>query len=169
MGSTYPSPSPQRAAVARRLSLIVDRGGQGEHRREPRKAHRAAAESVHRAAVRGKDDNREPHSTFSKGRGQGVERGRRGGVCRTRFPGAFRLEARPPLGKSGRRQAATSALLPAAAAAAAPPRAQPGLLSGSPRPRPTLSGTGGRGRGEGEGEEAGRTGGRREWRESWAP
>lgn len=171
MGSTHPSPSPQRAAVARRLVLIVDRVGRGPHRRANRGKPARRAGSSRVRAPRRNADNHAPLSTFSPGSGRaGAEEAprrslqdplsrclRTGGSAHGRSAPTRQVAATP----GGR-----SALLPAAAAAA-PPRAQPRLLSGPLARAPHSQAPAGEG--GGRGEEAERTGRRRERRESWAP
>lgn len=133
MGSTYPSPSPQRAAVARRLLLIVDRGGPGgatptdarTNRGKPRRAA-AAAGSVPRAAVRRRnDDDQAAHSTFSKGKGQGgvvgdAEEELGGPSCAAPSNGRLSEPLLCPLREVGETRGGPSA--------GAPPQQQPQLL-----------------------------------------
>lgn len=175
MGSTYPSPSPQRAAVARRLFLIVDRGGQAGNHTDARTAESPTGQQPNPCPAKQSEEimiteRHTPLSPRARAKGGGEETPRRSWedpLARRLLTGGSANGCSAPAGEvrgdAGRPPRRSS---PAAGAAAAPPRAQPRLLSGSPRPRRTLSGTGGRGKGEGEEEE--RTGRRREWRESWA-
>ena len=170
--STYPSPSPQRAAVARRPFLIVDRGapGGGTHGGAPTAESPAGQQRNPCAAKLSEGVTTTARHTPLSPRA-GANRGWRGGAEEelggpaSPAPANRRLRERrlcPHLGSPGRRSAAASPLPSAAGAAAAPPCAEPGLLPGPPRLCRAHTGTRGGGRAEGEGERArgGGSGGR---------